>query len=46
MNVLLVPDFALPLVEMDIPEPDWDSVMVPVQTPAVNAVVLVGLMVP
>jgi hypothetical protein len=46
VNELLVPDMLLPVVEIVIPVPDLVSVTEPVQTPAVNALVLVGLMVP
>jgi hypothetical protein len=46
VNVLLVPDFEEPVVTIVIPEPDVESVTEPVQTPAANAPVLVGLIVP
>jgi hypothetical protein len=46
VNELLVPDFEEPDVPIVIPEPDADSDIEPVQTPATNAVVLVGLIVP
>jgi hypothetical protein len=46
LNVLLVPVLLLPLVEIVMPVPALVSVTEPVQTPEVNAVVFVGLMVP
>ena len=46
VNELLVPDFEEPEVPIDIAEPDAERVTEPVQTPATNADVLVGLIVP
>jgi hypothetical protein len=46
VNELLVPDFEEPDVPTVIPEPDAESETEPVQTPAANAEVLVGLIVP
>ena len=47
VKVLLVPECPLPsFVEIEIPEPALVSVTEPVQTPAANAPVPVGLMVP
>jgi hypothetical protein len=46
VNELLVPDFEEPDVPIVVPEPDADSVTEPVQTPATNAEVLMGLIVP
>jgi hypothetical protein len=46
VNELLVPDFEDPDVLSEIPEPDEESVTEPVQTPATNAEVIVGLIVP
>ena len=45
VNLLLVP-VALPDVAVIVPRAAVSIVTVPVQTPAVNAVVVVGLMVP
>lgn len=46
LNLLLVPDLPPPLVEIEMPVPAWESVTWPVQTPATNAVVVVGVIVP
>ena len=47
VNVLLVPECPLPsFVEIEMPEPALESVTEPVHTPATNAPVLVGLIVP
>jgi hypothetical protein len=43
---LLTPDFEEPEVPIVIPKPDPESVTEPAQTPAANAEVLVGLIVP
>jgi hypothetical protein len=46
VNELLVPDFEEPDVPTVIPEPDAESDTEPVQTPATNLEVLVGLIDP
>jgi hypothetical protein len=46
VKVLLVPDLDEPEVLIDLPVPADVSVIEPVQTPAMKAVVLVGLMIP
>jgi hypothetical protein len=46
VNELLVPDFEEPDVPIVIPEPGAESVTEPVQAPATNVEVLVGVIVP
>ena len=46
VNVLLVPDSPPPDVDIEMPVPALVSVTEPVQTPAANAPVVVGMMVP
>jgi Na+/proline symporter len=46
VTLLVVPDLPPPLVEIEMPVPAWESVTWPVQIPATNAVVVVGVIVP